>query len=70
MGNNGGILRDFLDSKAGVAFGKALGELAGPLIEAMLEGGNAPLEPVTGRPNPPIPTDVEVTTTPKQVVTR
>ena len=70
MGNSAGILRDFLDSKAGVAFGKALGEKADELIAMFMEAKSAPLEPVTGKPNPPIPTTLEVTETPMTKVNR
>ncbi len=66
MGNDGGILRAFLDSKAGVAFGKALGEKADELVEAFLSMQSAKeavvSEPVTDKPNPPIPVTKEVET--------
>ena len=60
MGKSAGILREFLDSKAGVAFGKALGEASKGLLDALLEGSSAPTEPVTSKPNPPIPVTKEV----------
>ncbi len=66
MGNDGGMLRAFLDSKAGVAFGKALGEKAEELVEAFLATQNAKepveVEKVTGKPNPPVPVNKEVET--------
>ncbi len=66
MGNNGGILRDFLDSKAGIAFGKALGEKAEELVEAFLATQSAKepveVEKVTGKPNVPVPVSKEVET--------
>ena len=59
-----GLIREFLDSKAGEALGKALGESLAPVLEALVEGTRGaepkPVEPVTAKPNPPIPTSVEV----------
>ena len=65
MGKSAGLLREFLDSKAGVAFGKALEEKAEVLMEAFTEAfmdSQTPPEPVTGKPNPPIPVTKEVET--------
>ena len=61
MGKQAGLLREFLDSKAGVAFGKILGEKAEAFIEAFMDD-QKPSEPVTGKPNPPIPVTKEVET--------
>ena len=62
MGNKAGLLREFLDSEAGKALGKALGEsLVEPLTAmlAMQTPDPAKVEPVTAKPNVPIPVSKE-----------